>query len=106
MSSKYPRYPVSGELCERIREHLERKGTFKERGVLEIRKGTRANEMIFVTVEGEVPCRIMEDDIFIIFEMPSGENDLCAPTREFLEVLSRSVTPKGHPNNEEVPAGN
>jgi hypothetical protein len=67
-----------------------RNGTFKAGGVLEMRTGTKANELIMVTVEGDVPCRIMEDDLFIFFEMPSGKNDFCATKREFLEVLSGS----------------
>ena len=78
MPSKYPRQPVSENLCQKIRDHLVTNGTFKAGGVLELRKGTKANELIMVTVEGDVPCRVTEDDLFIIFEMPSGKNDLCA----------------------------
>jgi hypothetical protein len=75
----------------------------KQGGVLETRKGTKANELIMVTVEGEVPCRIMEDDIFIIFEMPSGKNDLGAPKLEFLDALSSGKTRNDHPPDEAVP---
>lgn len=104
MTNKYPRQPVSGELCERIREHLQRRGTFKAGGVLKMRKGAEANELIMVTVEGEVPCRIMEDDLFIIFEMPSGQNNLGAPKLEFLQAISRGEKPNNDPSDEETSA--
>jgi hypothetical protein len=57
-----------------------------------------------VTVEGEVPCRVMEDDIFIIFEMPSGQNDLCAPKLEFLEMLPEGDTQNPGHSDGRMPA--
>jgi hypothetical protein len=64
------------------------RATISRGNVLEVRKGDNASELVWVTVEGEVPCRVTEDDMFAFFEMHSGENDFCALKGDFLEELS------------------
>lgn len=80
------RKPVSDELLESIFRRLKmQKPTPKMLGV---RKSGKPAELIFVTSEGDVPCQIKEDDMFIFFEMPSGENNFCTLRSDFLEELA------------------
>jgi hypothetical protein len=80
------RQPVSDELLESVICRLKRqKPTPKMLGV---QRGKHPAEIIFLTCEGKVPCQVKEDDMFVFFEMPSGENDFCARKSDFLEELS------------------
>lgn len=81
-----PRTPVSDELLESVFRRLKKKGPTPQ--MMDVRKSGRPAELIFLTSEGEVPCRVMEDDLFVIFEMPSGQEDLGAPKQDFLDELS------------------
>jgi len=56
--------------------------------MLGVRKSEKPAELIFSTSEGEIPCQVKEDDMFIFFETPSGQNDFCAIKRDLLEELS------------------
>ena len=86
----HPRLPVSEELFEAIINHLKRHKLTPK--MLDLRKGENPSEIIFLTSEGEVKCQVREDDLFIIFEMPSSQNNLGLIKHRFFKELSSTRT--------------
>ena len=80
-----PRVPVSEKVFEAIFNQLEKQNLTP--GMKGVRRGTKPAEIIFKTSEGEIPCQVKQDDLFIIFETPSGRNNFCAPKEELLREL-------------------
>lgn len=81
------RKPVSDKVLELILKKLERAELIE--GLLGFKKGAKKAEIIFNTSEGKVPCQVVEDDLFIYFEMPSGTQDLAILKIQFWQEFSQ-----------------
>lgn len=79
--------PVSDELRERIVRFL--RGRVDGKKMIGVEIGTAPGEVVHVTAEGRVPVRLTEDDLFVIFRMPSGTRDQAVIKEELLGVLAR-----------------
>lgn len=78
------RAPVSDELRMAIFRNFQKRKSLK---ILSFEIGENPGEIIFSTIDGSSPLLITEDDKWIYYEMPSGQEDRRTKKSEFLKEI-------------------